>query len=167
MWWFKPRHVVAIAALAALVACGFAPTYGTSGAARNLWASVAAPAPDTIESFALQKQLDARLGPVETARYDLSYKIKTSEDGVAITEDSEITRYQLVGTLDYVLRTRGTGDVIAAGQFDTFASFSAAGSTISAVQSRNDALRRLMTAMADQLVNRLITAVALTASPAT
>lgn len=140
----------------ALAACGFTPAYGPGGPAQGLMGTIRAADPDTKDAFELVKQLEARLGRAEAARYDLAYTITTEAIGVGYTPDNSITRYNLTGRVDWTLSDRGTGQRLTGGRVDSFTSYSATGSTVAGLAAEEDARRRLMVILADQIVARLL-----------
>ena len=154
MWLFKRRNLVL--SLLALTACGFQPVYGPSGPAAGLQGSVEVAAPDTENGFNLVRRLEERLGQPTAAQYSLSYDLKLSEDGLAITPAQEITRYNVLGKIDYAVRNVATGAVVHSGTVDNFTSYSATGNTVSTATAKRSAYARLMIILADQITTRLI-----------
>lgn len=155
MWSSSRRNLLVLLALAG---CGFKPALGLDGPARVLIGRVWLAVPQTQSGFDFVKQIESRLGRVQTRLYDLTYDISTSEDGVAITTDGATTRYNLSGTVTWTLTRRGDGIRMAGGTVDSFASYSATGSTVAGLAAREDAGRRLMILLADQVVARMIAA---------
>lgn len=142
--------------LALLSACGFAPAYGPSGPATGLLNKVRADEPQDKNGFDLVGRLEERLGRPSAAAYRLSYRITTKSQGVAITVENAITRYNIDGTATYALHDATTDAVLTEGKVTTFVSYSASGSTVSTQSARDDAYLRLMRLLADQIVTRLI-----------
>jgi LPS-assembly lipoprotein len=140
----------------ALAACGFAPAYGPGGPAEGLRGTIRAAEPSTKDAFELVKQLETRLGRADAVRYDLAYTITTEAIGVGYTPDSTITRYNLTGSVDWTLTDRTTGQRATGGTVSSFTSYSATGSTVAGLAAEEDARRRLMVILADQIVARLL-----------
>jgi LPS-assembly lipoprotein len=88
--------------------------------------------------------------------YDLTYSTQTNTEGVAITGEGAITRYNLTGAVDWALVR--DGQQVAGGRVDSFTSYSATGSTVAGLTAKEDAGRRLMVILADQIVARLMVA---------
>jgi LPS-assembly lipoprotein len=110
--------------------------------------------PDTEEEFAFTARLEDRLGRVQTPRYDLSFRLTTSEVDLAIDDSNNITRFNVEGRLVWSL---SEGDVVLiSGEETAFTAYSATGSTISTLESERDARRRLMVILADKVVARLL-----------
>ncbi len=151
---YKRRTLVL--SLLALGACGFQPAYGPTGPAANLQGSIEVDAPNTRDGFNLVRRLEERLGQPQAAVYALSYTLTTSEDDIGITPAQTITRYNVLGAIDYSVREVGTGTVVHSGQVDTFTSYSATGNTVSTQTAKRAAYARLMIILADQITNRLI-----------
>lgn len=162
---FNRRHFLISAA--ALSGCGFTPAYGPGGAANALRGSVTVDAPNNRNEFDLVTHLERRLGQAQTDRYQLSYKLSTSQEGVGVTPQQEIIRYNLVGKVTFTLRDTRTNAILTNGSVDTFTSYSVraldvsampprTNSTVSTIAATRDAYSRLMVALGDQLVARLV-----------
>jgi len=120
----------------------------------RIWPAV----PVDQSGFGFVKQIEARLGRVETRDYDLTYDITTLSDGVGITPDGAITRYNLTGTVTWTLARNADGVRMAGGEVSNFTSYSATGSTVAGLTARQDAGRRLMVVLADMVVARMLAA---------
>ncbi len=154
--------VSGLSALSGLSGCGFTPALGTGGAASGLMGRVRAQDPADPAGFDLVRRLEERLGTPSVAEYDLTYRITAGSEGVAITADGAITRYNLTGAVDWTLVRRADGMRMAGGTEASFTAYSATGSTVAGLAAQEDAARRLMVILADQIVARLM----LTALPA-
>jgi LPS-assembly lipoprotein len=139
-----------------LAGCGFTPAYGPGGPGLKLQNAILADAPRDGVGFELVKRLEERLGPAQAARFGLSYEIGLKSTGVAITTANAVTRFNLNGTADWVLRDLGTGAKLTAGRAESFTSYSATGSTVAGLAAEGDAQRRLMRILADQIVTQLL-----------
>ena len=144
--------------LLALSGCGFTPALGTGSTAAGLLGRVRAADPKDQLGFDLVRRMEERLGPPSVPVYDLNYTITTDADGVAITADGAITRYNLTGAVVWVLVRRADGLRMAGGTEDSFTAYSATGSTVAGLAAKEDAARRLMVILADQIVMRLMVA---------
>jgi LPS-assembly lipoprotein len=142
--------------LLALAGCGFTPALGTGGAAQKLMGTVRAEDPKDQLDYDLVGRIEERLGRPQVAVYDLRYAISTATEGVAITGEGAITRYNLTGAADWTLERDGVR--VAGGRVDSFTSYSATGSTVAGLTAKEDAARRLMVILADQIVARLMVA---------
>ena len=140
----------------ALAACGFTPAYGPSGPAQGIQSSIRVADPTDKNAFDLVERLEERLGRPKADRFDLTYTIKTTATGVGITPDNAITRYNLNGTIDWALTNRATNARVSGGQVKSFTSYSATGSTVAGFAAQEDAARRLMRILADQITARLL-----------
>jgi len=154
MSWFNRRAVLLVPL--ALMACGFTPAFGPNGAATALRGTIEVQAPTNRNGFDFVRQIEQRLGRAEVAQYDLTYAISTSSQRLGVTTDGAITRYNLLGTVNWALTERATGTVRANGSEQNFTAWSATGVTIAAVNAETDASSRLMRILADQIVARLI-----------
>jgi LPS-assembly lipoprotein len=140
----------------ALMACGFTPAYGPDGPAAGLQGSVSVASPGDKYSFDLVERLEERLGRPKTVAYDLTYSISATAAGVGVTPDNAITRYNLNGRIDWALVSRATGQRVTGGSVHSFTSFSATGSTVAGQSAQDDAARRLMRLLADQIVSHVL-----------
>ncbi len=152
---YSRRTLLALMA-ATLAGCGFAPAYGPDGAALAYQGTVRAADPADKNAFDLVERLEERLGRPMVQTYELAYTITTKPIGVGITPEGAITRYNLTGTVVWSLTERATGARVAGGTVNSFTSYSATGSTVAGLAAEEDAARRLMRILADQIVLRLI-----------
>ncbi|MHC0052292.1 LPS assembly lipoprotein LptE [Actibacterium sp. D379-3] len=150
------RTVLLGLAALSLAGCGFAPAYGTDGAARGLHGRIRAADPTNRDSFALVGRLEERLGRPDAPLYDLNYELEVQREGLAITPEQVTTRYNLLGEVAFTLTDRRTGAPALSGRVNNFAGYSATGTTVSTRAAEQDAHERLMVILADQIVARLI-----------
>ncbi|PIE09796.1 MAG: hypothetical protein CSA72_10825 [Rhodobacterales bacterium] len=148
MSWSR-RHI--LLAPLALTACGFSPVLGPGSAAPR--GAFALKTPETPLGFALLGRLEDRLGPPDAPRYLLSVRIDLDEATSVVTDDQETQRYTLVGRAHWTLSESGTER--ATGTVDSFASYSASGTTVATESARDDAEERLATGLADRIVTRV------------
>ena len=155
MSWFNRKLLLVIPLV--LSACGFQPVYGTGGTGSALRGKVEVSAPDDVESYWLVQNLEERLGRSASSAsdYDLAVKVSTTQQGQAITASNEITRYSIIGTANYTLTNKASGQIVASGQVDNFTGYSATGSTVETLAGERDARNRLMTILADQITTQL------------
>lgn len=146
----------AFLALLLLAGCGFAPVYGPGGAARDLHAAIAVDPPRDASGFAYVRQLESRLGLTDAPAYRLTSELALDEEELGITPDQVISRYQLVGRARFTLVDLATRKVVTQGSVDTFTSYSGTGTPFATRTARRDARDRLMVALADQVVARLL-----------
>ena len=150
------RQFLLLMAALPIAGCGFAPAYGTSGAASGLQSSIRVDDPSDKNGFDLVQRLEERLSRPDAPRYALSYSISTNAIGVGITPENAITRYNLTGAVDWGLTDTATGTRLTGGRVNSFTSYSATGSTVAGLAAEQDAALRLMRILADQIVTRLI-----------
>lgn len=143
-----------------LAGCGFQPAYGTNGVAADLQGRVALQDPSERDEFDLVARFEDRLGRPSAPIYDLSYSLRTEEEELGISAQQEITRYNVLGYLDFVLRDRRTGLIVAQGSTSNFTGYSATGNTITTITAQRDAYARLMVILADQTTTRILAALA-------
>jgi len=164
---YRPQRRTLLIGIAALAGCGFTPAYKSGGTAQGLFNSVLIEAPNNRDSFNFVKRLELRLGQPDPARFLLDYDITVQKDGVGLTSAQETTRYNLVGAVDFSFKEIESGNVITSGRVSSFTGYSvgtvdttvsppSTSSTISTRAAEQDAYDRLMVALADQLIVRLI-----------
>ncbi len=151
---YSRRAILALIA-APLAGCAFTPVYAPGGAAAALQGAVRVDDPDTKNGFDFVERMEERLGRPDAHRYRLSYVIATDPIGVGITPDNAITRYNLTGSVDWVL-SDNDGTTLTRGRVQNFTSYSATGSTVAGLAAEEDAAFRLMRILADQIVTRLL-----------
>lgn len=144
----------------ALAACGFTPAYAPGGPATALTGTVRAADPTDRNGFDFVERIEERLGRPHATVYDLTYRIQTETVGVGLTSDSKITRYNLKGAIDYALVQRETGKTVTSGRVHSFTAWASTGSTVAGLAAEEDAGTRLMRILADQIVARLVAAMA-------
>lgn len=152
---FDRRTLILLPLALAIGGCGFAPVYAPGGTANALYGQIKVEAPSDRASFLLVQDLEQRLGRSTAPIYELDLALVTVDEGQAITETGEITRYSLVGAAAYVLTEIGTDTPIATGEVNNFTGYSATGSTVETLASERDALERLMSILADQITTQL------------
>lgn len=140
----------------ALAACGFTPAYGPNGPATGLQGTIRVADPTDKNAFDLVAGIEAHFGRPQTVRYDLAYTIATESIGTGITTDNATTRYNLRGVVDWSLTERSSGNRLAGGTVESFTAWSATSTTVAGLSAEEDAARRLMVILADQIAARLL-----------
>lgn len=153
MWWSRR---LAVLVCLALCACGFAPVYGPGGSAEGLHGQITVDAPRDAAGFAFVRHMETRLGISDAPVYRLSAELSFEEKELGITTDQVISRYQLVGRARYALIALETQETVSSGEVDNFTSYTATGTPFATRTARQDARDRLMIAMADQIIARLL-----------
>lgn len=151
------RRTLLFAALsspATLVACGFEPAYGPSGAATRLQDQVRVDDPVGRPAYLFTRHFEERMG--SGGRYGLSYGIELDEQAIAVSSENVATRFNLIGVVTYALRDLDSTAVLLTGRGSSFTSYSASGTTVATQAAERDAEERLMVILADQVINRLI-----------
>jgi LPS-assembly lipoprotein len=154
--WLSRSIILGVIASLSLAACGFTPAYAPGGSGTKLQNTVLAAEPHDKPAFDLVERLEERLGPSDHPHYGLSYKIALKPAGVGITTDNAITRYNLIGVVDWELTDVLTGTHLTKGRAENFTSYSATGSTVAGLAAQEDASQRLMRIIADQIVTQLL-----------
>ncbi len=143
----------------ALAACGFTPVYGPVGTGTKLNGQVLVQEPSTQAGYLLTRHMETQLGRSgDSARYALDLTIDLDEDDLAINSSGDITRYNLIGKVEFVLRDSMDGTIITSGTAQNFTAYSATGTTVATLAAEQDALERLMVIIGDQITARLYAA---------
>ncbi|MFW8635898.1 LPS assembly lipoprotein LptE [Cribrihabitans pelagius] len=155
------RRTLLLALPLLAAACGFTPVLAPGGSGAALYGQVEIQSPQEIagasesDAYFLVRSLEDRLGRGGGA-YRLNLTLSTRDEGQAITADSEITRYSIIGTAGYALMRRSDGVVVASGKAENFTGYSATGSTVETLAGERDAHERLMVILAEQIAARLL-----------
>lgn len=151
------RRALLLGAVAVMAGCGFAPIYGENGSASNLRGKVAFDTPDTLDGYHMRERLQRRLGPTETADYQLTVRTTLSSSSVGIAEDSTVLRATLTGSATFSL-VESAGNVVTNGTVETFSGYSTTGNVVSTRSAEQDAHERLSIALADLVVAHILAA---------
>jgi LPS-assembly lipoprotein len=141
----------------ALSACGFRPLYGTIGAnpgGQRIFASIyVEPITQERVGYDLRNKLiDLLRGPerAQDAAYRLEVTITETREGVALQNDSTITRYDLAFTAKYKL-TDTKLNVVTQGQETTLESFDVAQSPYASLTGQQEAEKRAAQDIAEHI----------------
>jgi len=145
-------------ALCALPACGFTPAFGPGRSAQGLINQVRVVAPDTVAGFALRTAIEDQLGRPSVPTYTLELTQQDTRDVAAVAVDGDTTRFDIRGSVDWVLGS-DVGGFVGGGTVQTFTSYSATGSTVATQAAEDDARDRLARALADLVVSDIILAI--------
>lgn len=153
---YNRRRFGVVLAAAALAGCGFKPVYGPDGTGAALLGQLSLDPPQDRNDYLLQRRIEERLGQATAGAWRLSTQIKTDDIGLGFTTDGDITRYNINGTTDYTLRRTGSSEIFRQGKIQHFTSYSATGTTVATLAAKRDAEVRLMTILADQIIDQLL-----------
>ena len=151
--WLSSRRGFLSAALA-LAGCGLTPVMETSS--QQLYNQVLIQAPVNRAEYELMRNLEAQLGVAKSARFALDYELKVTEDNIVVSTAQEISRYSLVGELEYSLLDKD-GAFLARQTAKSFTGYSATGTTVATQRAQRDAYDRLMAILAGQVASALLT----------
>ena len=149
------RRAVLLGALA-LAGCGFTPSFGPGGAAEGLRGALLVDTPTDRDTFLLTRRIEERLGRADAPRYGLSASMTLSEEPLALTRTNIITRFNVVGKADWILRDLGSGAELARDTAASFTGYSTTGTTVETLAASRDARERLATILADQIIAQLL-----------
>jgi LPS-assembly lipoprotein len=155
MLWYKPtrslsRRAVLLGGATLLAACGFEPVYGPGGRAESLSGRIDVLPPADEEGRALSRRLEKRLGFAEAPDLILGADIAIKEEELGILPDGSISRYHVIGRVDWTL-TRNEETVLK-GREQSFTAYSATSTTVATITAQRSARERLMTLLADRIV---------------
>lgn len=153
---YNRRRFGVVLAAASLAGCGFTPVYGPDGTGAALLGQLSLDPPQDRNDYLLQRRIEERLGQATAGAWRLSTQIKTDDIGLGFTTDGDITRYNINGTTDYTLRRTGSSEIFRQGKIQHFTSYSATGTTVATLAAKRDAEVRLMTILADQIIDQLL-----------
>jgi LPS-assembly lipoprotein len=151
------RSFLALLCALPLAACGFTPVYAPGGTGGTVRGRIAFAEPDDALAFSLVARLEDRIGRADGAAYLLDYSIATTDSALALSDTDDINRITITGSIAYTVTEIGTGVQVQAGEVSTFTAFASSGSPVATTAARRDAEQRLMIALADQIVSRLLT----------
>ena len=154
---FNRRKFLTLTAVPlALSACGFTPIYSTGSAAERMHGRIALGSFDGLSGFQMREQLESRLGTATAATHRLDVVLTVNSDGIAITSDGSITRYNLSGTAEFIITQLGVG-IVFQGTVTAFTAYNATASVYATRIAEQDANRRMAITIADKIVTRLAT----------
>jgi len=148
-------RISALLLMLSLGACGFEPVYGPNGAGTLLQNRVLVDKPDDRAGFLLVQRLEERLGRAGDPAFRLAVDLAVREEARAIDPEGNLRRFHLIGSAAYTLTDAGTGAVMRTDAVNSFVGYSATGTSVATLAARRDALDRLMTILADQIVLQL------------
>lgn len=148
-----PQRRIVLLGLLGLAGCGFAPVYGTQSGLRDRVSYVS---DDSVAGFQMRQELERRLGRSTSPAFVLTTRIRVSQRSAAITPEGDTSRFNLIGMARWTFADASTGETIERGTVEAFTSFSATSSTVATQATEDDALKRLMTILADMIVSRLL-----------
>ncbi len=151
------RRSILLAPLA-LAACGFEPVYGIGGNGAALQNRVLIDPPGNQDSYILVRELETRLGRSADPAYGLSMVINTSEARLAIDREGDTGRFNRNAIVNFSLRDLNNGQILMSGKVENFVGYSATGTTVETLAGEQNAQKRLMGIIADQIVTRLYAA---------
>ncbi len=145
---FRPRHLIWVLAIFA-AACGFTPVYAPGSDVAVALSDIELEEPKNEQSYLFVREMEDRLGRPANASRLLKYKITIRGEGV----ESETERRRFVGAATYQLFEKKTDSIVASGAVDTFTGYSVSDGIF--VAARQDAIKRLIVILADQMTREL------------
>lgn len=153
---FNRRRALLLAVGASVSACGFEPVYKEGTTASNLQGQIEIDLVKGRNGFELREELENRLGrAVAGAPYVLTFKLTTSETGLAVTEDEGTTRTNLNGVATFTVRRKDTGGIVYEDSVKNITAFGTTSETYPSSVARRDANTRLAKVLAAQIAERI------------
>lgn len=143
------RRTLLVGGPALLAACGYTPVYAPGGRADGLFGRIEVVPPRDEEGRALARRLEERLGFPEAPDLLLDADIYISEEELGVLPDGSISRYNVVGRVDWTL-SNGSSTVLS-GSEQSFTAYSATSTTVATIIAQRDARERLMGLLADRI----------------
>ena len=155
--------LAALAGALLLPACGFRPVYGDAAAPDGLLAAgVAVGQTPGRDGFAYDARLRRRLSRDAAPLYRVDSALALDVEGLAISQDDETTRFNVIGDARYTVTRLSDGATVGSGTVRSIAGYSATGSPFATRAARRDAERRVAEDLAEKVFGRLA---ALTLAP--
>jgi LPS-assembly lipoprotein len=117
--------------------------------AQNLSGRIDVLPPVDEEGRALTRRLKERLGLPEAPDMILDADIFLAEEEIGVLPDGSISRYNVIGKVDWTL-TRD-GETVLSGSEQSFTAYSATSTTVATIIAQRDARERLMILLADRI----------------
>ena len=153
---FNRRHMLALALGLGVSACGFEPVYKQGTTASALQGQIDIDLVKGRNGFELREELENQLGFADgNAPYILTFKLTTTETGLAVTEDEGTTRTNLNGVAAFTVRRRDTGTVVYQDSVKNVTAYGTRSATFPSAVAKRDANTRLVKALAGQIANRI------------
>lgn len=151
------RRAFGLALVGGLGACGFSPLYG--GGEAGL-ASVSIQEAVDPETYAFRERMRRRIGHQagDSADFSIVYAIDMVETPVAINPASDVTRYQLDGTVRWRLTPSVDGRSALEGEVRTVGGYDATGAPFAARAAQRDERARLAEELAELTATRILAA---------
>lgn len=109
---------------------------------------------DGLDGFQMREQLETRLGTATSATHRLDVALNVKSDGLAITHDGSITRYNLSGVAVFTITQLG-GTTVYTDSVSAFTAYNATASAYATRIAEQDAKRRMSVTLADRIVTSM------------
>lgn len=156
---FRIAELALVIALAIILSgCGFRPVYELKTGERSLSEISVRPVDFGRAGQILTTELEDLFNPGRKAsapKYTLFLALDRKKEGLAIQQDKEVTRYNLIVKADYRLEEIGAGKVITSGSSRVFGSFDAVESDFGTYAAEEDTLNRIMKELAKNIEMKL------------
>ncbi|MGC1411892.1 MAG: LPS assembly lipoprotein LptE [Acetobacteraceae bacterium] len=161
------RRIIALTASVTLSGCGFEPVYmptasGKAGVAQRELAAIRVDQipdrPGQLLRQALQDRLEGA-GSEVARRYDLSVSFGISGEGIAVEQNTVVTRLRMIGSATWILSAQDPGRTkLTSGSARAIDAVNVFDTQIFAADQETEAVtRRVAAALADQITLQLAT----------
>lgn len=157
--WLSDRRTFLAGAAASLAACGFEPVHAPGNRDSALLFRTAIDVPKNQDAYLFARRFEDRVGRAGAAAdFRLSVSLSSSQSGSGSVSSGATTRIRVDGRARFALRDTATDLVVVSGETSAFTGYSTTGSTVATLAAERDAVERLMTMLADQVIDSLILA---------
>ncbi len=159
MWWSNRRAFLTAAAASGLSACGFTPVYGPQGGGTALQNAIELTESRDETTYFFNRRFEERLGRGgPAAPYKLDVQLQRDTQDLGATSAGDVTRIRMIGRAFYSLKDEASGATLLEGRTNAFTGYSNTGTTVATRAAQNDAQKRLMVLLADQVIDDLLLA---------
>jgi LPS-assembly lipoprotein len=152
MWLSK--HLILILILASVTGCSFKPAFKSNGVAKELRGNIEFDIPADRNTYKLVSKLEENFNRSNSPTYKLGVSLAQSSKGLG--GFGNISRYNLMGTASFNLRSIETGEILLEDKVSTFTSYSASSQTLATETAARAAQERLMRALANKITSSII-----------
>jgi LPS-assembly lipoprotein len=153
--------MVWIVCLIVLGGCGFSPVYGPQSSGREFMSSIAVSPPvSNRTSYLLVAALEERLGRNDAGSLLLWHNVSLGEAGLGVS-----ARIHVTGAANYRLTQVADGTEVAKGRVESFTAYSRPFDQSNFESARQDAIKRLISILADKIVTDIIASEKIGANP--
>ena len=160
LWSERPhptRRGLLLAPLAVAVAGCFRPMLAATGPAAAIRGRIALPAVNGREDYILRRRLEERLGTPDQPDLRLDVEITLRDQGLAVAQDSDVTRIMLTVNAPWTLVQPGADSRVLLRDVEhSQAGYNATPDLYASQITRRDIERRLLEDVAERIARRVL-----------